>query len=388
MLTIHPLRNRSGMTLVEVLIAMGILLIIVALVSDSFLNIVTQSAKQSSLSETEMEGLVGLEVLKNDLESAGFGLPWQYQGSLPNYSEAGTGNVCGGTGVNPAIFNDSASQPPRPVLGANNRCFNESDYLVIKATSVARNMAAQRWTYVDQDGPKTWESQEQNFTNGDKIILVQPKAGENIIRRLVTGTSFWYSYPPTITPSETESRFIAYGINGFDNPNNPRFPFNRADYYISTSNVPSSCAPNTGVLRKAVLSHSGTDFPSGNLLPLIDCVADFQVIFGFDMNEDGTVGTFATPDGSTVSSNEGGTPSLVITTLSNASTIRKRLKEIRAYILTHEGGYDRNYRYPATTVQVGDFGLGKTFNLTSIDEYQRYRWKVLRLYVKPKNFGN
>ncbi|MFN3535111.1 MAG: hypothetical protein ACK4WB_06965, partial [Desulfatiglandales bacterium] len=227
--------------------------------------------------------------------------------------------------------------------------------------------------------------QLQDFQTGDRIILIQPKVGENILRRLLVGSNFWFTYPPSVSPSETERRYVAYGLNGGDSPS-PKVPFNRADYYISDSNVPSLCASDTGVLRKAVMSHSSNDFPSGNLLPLLDCVADFQVIFGFDMNEDGVVGTFSTPDGSTISTNEGSSPSNVTSTMSDAEAIRKRLKEIRVYILAHEGGIDMNFNYPSSTIEVGDFGLGKTFDLTTIPNYQRYRWKVLKLFVKPKNF--
>lgn len=375
--------GRGGFTILELLIAMALLLVIISLVSDSFVGILSHSGRQASIAETETEGIVGLEVLKNDLESAGFGLPWSYPGAL-SYAEASSSNVCEGVGVNPSIFND-LSTPPRPVLGSNDRCFNGSDYLVIKSTSVARNSTSQKWTYVTQSGTKQWEDINQNFEQGDKLILLQSKAGEGIVRRLKIGSNFWFSYPLSTTPDESEGHWIAYGLIGADSSNNPRFPFNRADYYIRTSNVPSSCASGTGVLYKVVLNHGSVDYPPGNFLPILDCVADFQVVFGFDMNDDGVLGTYSTPDGSTISTSEAANVSSVQQTLNDARTLRKRLKQVQIYILTHEGGYDKNYTYPNSSIQVGPAGLGHLFDLTTIGNYQRYRWKVLSLAVKPKN---
>ena len=67
---------------------------------------------------------------------------------------------------------------------------------------------------------------------------------------------------------------------GVDQDTNLRMPFNRADYFISNTNAPSRCAPNTGVLEKVVVNQS--DGRLTNFLPLVDCVADMQVIFRLD----------------------------------------------------------------------------------------------------------
>ena len=48
--------------------------------------------------------------------------------------------------------------------------------------------------------------------------------------------------------------------------------------------MPQRCADNTGVLYKATVNHSDGLFSE---LALLDCVADMQVIYALDNNEDG-----------------------------------------------------------------------------------------------------
>jgi hypothetical protein len=173
--------------------------------------------------------------------------------------------------------------------------------------------------------------------------------------------------------------FLIYGI---DPDTNLTKPFNRADYYITTTNVPSGCAPNTGVLRKAIVTQTNGTFPAANLLPILDCVADMQVIYRLDIDENGAIGTSSNADGSTVSSSEGASVATVQATFNSAELIRKRLKEVRVYILTHEGQRDTGYTYPSTTITVGEFGLGRDFDVSA---QRNYRWKVITLVVEPKN---
>ena len=89
-----------------------------------------------------------------------------------------------------------------------------------------------------------------------------------------TGTAF--------VPAEPYSANIIYGIDNVQ----PVRPFNRADYYIDNASVPQHCAPNTGVLVKAVVAHDAAG-TTPTLLPLLDCVADMQVVYGLDNNADG-----------------------------------------------------------------------------------------------------
>ena len=167
-------------------------------------------------------------------------------------------------------------------------------------------------------------------------------------------------------------------------------PFNRADYFISSSNVPQRCAKHTGVLEKAVVNQGGGGL---SFLPLLDCVADMQVIYFLDMDGNGRPGTVSNADGTSTTTccqdqpSESSYPDVVPQTLNDASDIRNRVKEVRVYILTHEGQKDINYTYANRTITVGEFGLGSTFDLqeTMGTDWQHYRWKLYTLVVRPDN---
>jgi len=187
------------------------------------------------------------------------------------------------------------------------------------------------------------------------------------------GANFYTTYsssafPIEYSPAGATTRFVIYGV---DPDTNLRMPFNRADYYIQRpASIPQACAPNTGVLYKATINQSNGAL---NPEPLVDCVADLQVIYRLDTNNDGTID-------STVNDISGLT----------AQQIRDRVKEIRVYILSHEGQKDGAFKFASSTITVGEFGVGRTFNLSSTigSGWENYRWKVSTLVVKPRNLAS
>jgi hypothetical protein len=363
------------------MITMVIFVLVIAAGSQIFTGLLTQFKQQSKIAETNIEGIVGLEILRRDIEHAGYGLPRVVPATVA-YNEASAAEA--------AIYNDcngtAPCNPPRAILSGNNvafgwpnAVFNGSDYLVTKATNVARNATAQRWTHLSvSDVKRLWDIASENFADDDRLIVLSPgTSAANYQSLVVSGGAFSTTYNATagFAPTDnTETRFI-YGINNpsdDDSPPPPRMPFNRADYYIwrahtnpTQDEVPDRCAPNTGVLRKAVISHA--DGGRRDVLPLLDCVADLQVIYRRDTDDDGTIDN-TTDDISALTTQQ----------------IRDQVKEIRVYILAHEGQRDVNYTQTPTTIYVGDPGIGggRNFNIgTNVN----YRWKLYTLVVKPNN---
>ena len=367
------LQGQKGVSFIELLIVMTLVVIVLTMNTDTFGVIFRQSRQQTQAVGAQMDRVVGLEILRTDLEHAGFGLPWSFQGAI-NYSEA--------TASPQSTYNDATSNPPRAFVSGNDLStftLNNSDYLVIKSTIVGTSEASQRWTYILGGlQPHPWGSND--LVDGDRVIVVWPRSVTGFNKELIMdGTSFSTIYSSSAFPTEfspppaSTARFVIYGI---DPDTNLRRPFNRADYYISGP-ASSGCAigpggaAGTGVLYKATLNQS-----DGSLidppLPLIDCVADMQVIYRLDTNNDGIID-------STVNDISG----------LSAQQIRDRVKEIRVYILSHEGQIDRSFRYRNSTITIGEFGLGRTFNLsTTIADWEHYRWKVSTLVVKPRNLAN
>lgn len=131
--------------------------------------------------------------------------------------------------------------------------------------------------------------------------------------------------------------------------------------------MPARCAPNTGVLYKALVNHA-----DGSLreLPLLDCVAAMQVRFGMDTNNDGAVDSVVDDPGAGLT----------------AENIRDQLKDIRVYILAQEGQRDTFYTSPSPiTANDPDFGNVITFTIPAGDPRSNYRWKIYTLFIKPYN---
>lgn len=419
--------RQDGFTLVELMVTLLVFMIVIVAATNIFSGLLTQFKQQSRIAETNIEGIIGLELMRYDLEQAGNGIPWQLNGV--NYSEVPAGN----TG---AAYDDDSNPPkamiiadggapetgwrsPGQVVGSS---YPGSDVLVIKATNVATSDAAQKWTHIIKMVPaqhnilREWGTmQAENPSSSDYAIVINP--GTSTSQRLLMNDggvfsvqlndnsfSFKNNTNTTTFPFEpfrdTDNDFIVYGIKP-DDGSAPRMPFNRADYYISASNVPSVCAASelpeaqrtTGVLYKSVIinSTSGTNAGKrGAPMPILNCVADMQAVAMLDTNNDGVIDV-TTGD---------------LTTM-DANTIRTQLKEIKVYILAQEGQKDPTFTFNnftgaspgntcpgncATCIAVGENCTGSIFDLSKIsansadtNDYLHYRWKVYTIAVTPYN---
>lgn len=358
------LKDQGGFSLIEMLIVVTLLAIVVIMTSDTFTIVIKQSGQQTRIVESQVEGIIGLEMLRTDIEQAGYGLPWAFLNAI-NYSEAATAPATN--------YNDSSNGVPRGILMGNDIGFNGSDYLVIKSTIVGINDTCQKWTYIlNGQNPKQWSS--GSLTDGERIIVIKPKldvVGQPKLVVLSDGTFFCQiasdgSIPAGFRPTQVGEKYIMYGV---DSDTDLRMPFNRADYYIKRpgTGMPAHCAPGTGILYKGVISQSDGTLTE---LPLIDCVVDMQIIIGLDTNADETIDSRVN----------------TVSTLT-AQQIREQVKEVRVYILAQEGERDNSYSYGTQIVTLGDFGLVKNCDLGSYvgTGWNRYRWKQYTLTVKPKS---
>jgi prepilin-type N-terminal cleavage/methylation domain-containing protein len=354
-------RRDSGFTLLELLLTIGIVSLVLSAAITFFTAVVRQYKVQTKITETNVEGVIGLEILRQDMESLGFGLPWNNVGSV-NYNEAASGRL-----------NDSPSAPPRAVVSVETPSYtvNNSDYLVIKSARVGTGAAAGKWTTLNSSGGKRdWGFAEETLSNTDYVVVLWPGNSDASWRSLVApGGTFSAQYSGTTAasgyaPLEPFDTNIVYGIGA----QTLRMPFNRADYYIDNTAipVPRHCAPVTGTLVKRVVRHS--DGALDDPLPLLDCAADMQMVYGLDDDADGDVDTW----------------SFDISTGMTAEDIRNRLIEVRLHVLAQEGQRDDSYRPPTDNVFVGSQGVGRNFDLAS---YRNYRWKLYNIVVKPTNLA-
>ena len=386
-------RDDSGFSLLELIIYMALLGILMTMVFSSFTPVMRTSSQQWRIAKTKVETGVGLDLLRSDLEHAGFGLPWEFQAGVtpsPYFEPAPLADAPGAPNADPLNV-------PRAVISEDASAFsmNGSDYLAIKALNVVLGDTSQKWGLLGRAADHSVSIQslsDSAFVGTDRVIVIRPEVSPGENRQLVmNGTDYFaHAIPADLTPfapPETPQdpnglRYLLYGLDDID----PRRPFNRTDYYINAPTaanpLPARCAPGTGTLVKATLNQADDNF---TIMPIVDCVADFQVVYDLDTNGDGGADTIADASG--------------LNGLT-AQQIRDQVKSIRCYVLTHEGGVDPRYTQPLDpvtglpTINVGEVAAdgvtllaGRPFDLNANigPTWANYRWKVYGLAVTPRN---
>lgn len=385
--------NNKGFTLIELIIVSLILIIVIIISARAFEIIISKSAQLTRSAQSNIQGIVGLELMRADLESAGFGLPWTFAGSVKYTECLASGNVAG---IDPkGDFNDGKGSStdgdvPRAVLSKTSAA--GTDYLVVKSAAVGDDQASRRWSFVNYSSPSAGVIRSYKVNSGlfdgDRAVTLKMSfsadAGSGGSRQLLVSPSGPYYYavngslsPADFSPGDASEFYVAYGIS---TGVTPTMPFNRADYYVYRPAVmPQRCAKGTGNLYKAAVRHKDGMF---NEVPILDCVLDMQVSYVLDPNNDGKLVY---------------TKSLMIPAMSSLD-IRNQLRSINVTILTHEGGFDRNYAYPANSISVAPNGLpslGRTWTSTEFagadavlgKTWKNYRWKVYEIAVQPKNLN-
>jgi len=421
------IKGQEGFTLVELMITMVVFVLAMVAASNIFTALLAQFKQQSSIAESNIGGISGLEMMRHDMELAGFGLPWNLNSAT--YAEAVDGAKYDPTNTNAAIasikasdYNDATGNAPRAVVVGNNVLMNNSDILAIKATNVATNAASQKWEYIVNNGDlpnllRDWGgSTVEKLNLTDHVIIVNPSAGSNVGNQKVLvnssgnfdvtigNGSFSFitntatPYTPFEPPQNSFTAYIAYGVS----PGVLRMPFNRADFYVKQppdndgdgwpDGLPRRCQPNTGILYKATINHADGGLTE---LPLLDCVLDMQVVVALDKTSGGsaTVWEGLPADGA------------VLPAGLTAQQVRDQLKEIRVYLIVQDGQKDPLYTYvnPDTAappsdrnmVYVTDPNLKSAANPNGNVYWNtksgfavpdlNYRWKLQTIVITPYN---
>jgi Tfp pilus assembly protein PilE len=425
--------NRKGFTLVELVVVMGIFIIIIIIATQAFESIFRIAGHQTKSAASQIEGIVGLEMMRTDLAHAGYGLPWQFQNSPTAYTEV-TVSPAANTGVTASSLNDVPPAVPRAIVvstaGAGATVVG-SHYMAIKSALLAlpsANSSVGRWGRLIWSTAGAANTSSINRVNDnatdlrdgtaaapndvqDRVITIRSEfsnlGGENKVL-VMNGSAFSYAVPngyqppdDSYKPADEFQTLTTYGISD----TNLRMPYNRADYYISRPatgdanfKIPDFCNSGTGVLFKAVADHAGGYGPNAApyIYPLLNCAGDMRVVFFLDMDDDGNPQTYANAaDGTNTASAEGAAD--VSTTLADAGLLRQRLKTAYVYVLSHEGKKDPSYSYPVTDVNrvivVGppDMpSIGHEWSQVAMAaqfgaDWRNYRWKVYSFEVNTRN---
>jgi prepilin-type N-terminal cleavage/methylation domain-containing protein len=375
----------KGMTLVELMVCLVVILVVTAGATSAYLKLMTGFKTQSRVSETYMANMCGMEMLRYDIEMAGFGVPGGDNSTiLPAYNEA----VSDGTYTpNPLLFNDSPSGVPRPFVFSANGGLNNSDVLVIKSSVAGMSDASKKWSIIFKSGltwvVREWGNSDMDMSSDDNgtsfIVLDLDKKLQTLDDNSTWNFTFTtspdlYANASSVLRSSPKDIYTIYALGP---ASATRMPFNRVDYHLRrpAANFPQKCYPTSSILYRSMINHGDG---KRNQQPVLDCVEDFQVTFGLDPSDNGTI------------SWKGNLGAL------NPREIRRQLREVRVFILYHEGSKDEDFGFSgAVTLGDNQTGTLSTFNPSSEAATcsrcgrplaMHYRWNVVRLAVKPMNF--
>jgi prepilin-type N-terminal cleavage/methylation domain-containing protein len=394
--------GEKGMTLVELMVCLVVILVVMAGATAAYLKLMTGFKTQSRVSETYMANMCGMEMLRFDIEMAGYGLPRSGNPTnLPSYNEA----VTDGTyAPNPVIFNDSpvvqGTPPntngiPRPFVFSANGGLNNSDVLVIKSSVAGTSDASKKWSIIYFDATtakwvvRQWGNAGMDMAASDRFIVLNQSFAALDKQLQLSGTwnfafttALYTDASALPTPASTSDIHTIYALG----PSSAtRMPFNRADYHLyrPAANFPQKCYPNSTILYRSTINHGDG---KRNEQAVLDCVEDFQVAFGLDTNDDRTIDSWQTSLAPLDDDANG---------ITDALEIRNQLREVRVFILYHEGSKDEDFRFSGA-LTLGDAQTGTLSTFTPSSDAatcsrcgqplaMHYRWNVARLAIKPMN---
>jgi type IV pilus assembly protein PilW len=357
--SIFPIPSERGFTLVEILVTLGIFSIIMAGVFSAYITQMGHTTREYKVAESEIELGIAKNLILRDLEMAGYGLADDYDG----------------LGFDPRAYGATNGNP---------------DTLTLKGTALGLDSrASQGWTYISDAGDpgasippnfEEWGDAREDVrtgTNGDLVILMEPST-KKLLSETVSGSREWlfrYNGPllnvTTFSGDQALSNpslgTLVYGLST-TGATTPTKPYSTVVYHMAAdpSGNPRACAP--GTLSFLRVESRTTETPTGGR-PVLACVLDFEVIFGLDTNEDGSIDL---PD-------DGGATAASY----SASDQRKRLRQVKVFLLVQSGKRDSGYTYPDTSIHVGDADGGEDVDLTA--EQRKYRWRLVALTTTPRN---
>lgn len=444
---VRSIKNIRGFTLTELIVVMAVFIVIMLISASAFENVMKISLGLTKSAQGQMQGVVGLEMLRKDLNAAGYGLPWSFMTTpdATKYLEADYGPNNPVKGLSGDTFNDARAMAtdatpatpdvPRAVVvgtvpitqstiyqtrnlsGSAQMDANPgSDYLVIKSAAVAFSTAVGKWGYVNYSGT----------TTSNKSYITKYNSTDDLVANEVVATH----------------------VNTFSGVNQAQHVLAMEDaanftYTLTNQNPSGNFLP----------PHSSY-MPTGNMIDPFGKKINNETILVYGLRKLGAGSTeklrmpfnradyyVRRPTTSIPASCNPGTGILYKTVITNsllspgrteyplldcvgdmqvmfdmqdpadtnktmtvdtlaglsAADIRSRLKTIRVYLLVQEGALDRSYQYPVTdankVIVVADdraSSLGRTFSEADMTNYfgpewKNYRWKVYSVVGQPYN---
>jgi len=361
---------QSGTTLAELIITLAIFSVVMAGVYSVYTTHAGHATREYRLAQSEIEIVIARNIIERDILMAGYGLADDYGGMIfsPEPLPLGaTDNIAPGSTLNPL----GGRYPTTGLTGA--------DSLFMTGTALGiYSKASQGWTYLKDTSPavfQLWDDVREDVQVNDRVVYIEPNT-----RAMITdGVTWRFIYPSAPNFSAHEGRgALLYGLSRPPQGSGSEIP---RPYYViqyrlggSPADMPKTCARGTRSLQRIEMTHGQS------IEPLLGCVRDIQVAFGIDASspEDGLIDVW----------DNGG----ILSSSYDSEMLRRRLKQVRVYILVQNGNRDADYLYtnpenPSNPdrIRAGDAHLGIGRDVTLTAEQRKYRWRLIALTVTPRN---
>ncbi|RKQ64013.1 type IV pilus assembly protein PilW [Thermovibrio guaymasensis] len=315
---------RKAFTLIELLIVLVITLLLLSAIYLGYISLFKNFLKQTTISTVQIESSVGLEVLRQDVEHAGYGIGLN-ESTLPIRTEV-----------------DSSG----------------SYHLKIHSTYNTSNDQTRGWALVnctgigmppDQLAP---DSSSEPFPSNKAVFMdLTGDVVNGYTNFACPDAGYYLAYPVPKIRLRSGEKFVCTNQACVE-----------IEYYLYNTSSKNPLCPDLPSLGRKVSWKVRNGRTVGHLYPILDCVADFKVRYDW--------GNRAYVDPVTDSAIVG----------ASSADERENLKVVHIYLLIREGKYDPNYTFTGNTSIDG-----VNLNLPSSPDSLHYRWKVIKLSIEPMN---
>lgn len=337
------MQNKKAFTVIELLVAIAITSVLLAAVYFTYNNLFKKSKYETYIAEAEIEKTIGLDLIRLDIEHAGFGI----------------------TDVETCPTVRFGTSFPSPSDCDDDLSFSQNA-LVIRSMINNTNQKEIGWVYVDctsgawPTGAPSLIDERMDNTNNN-LIFIDATSGN------FAATGTFGTCPGT-------GIYLAYPYDSLTNMDNcVDLQYCHRIVYKLSSTTEDYCHPSTRSLLRGI---DGTASSGGN--PILHCIGGMEVKVDIDTDSDG-ITDLEYQDFSVLDINGDGVVA--------SDEIINHLSRVHVYFLMQVGKKDPKFTFPKSTLSINEGGTTVEFDLSSLigSGYQNYRWKIVKISVVPMN---
>ena len=337
--------DKKGMTLLELLVVMAILVVVVTGALTFLSSLTKRSSQEAARSKTSQTGLISDLILIRDIAMAGMGVPVEVGGQFVPIG----GVLPGGANPNNTGQNGSDQLMIKGAVissGANdyfkwgyntNYIISGSSNIIVSALPDPLNPTLPPYSPDVQDlFTLSRAGYRHPFQNGDMVVFLDAETkqllGSNVYKVSSVGAT-GFNIAPNTDFTIRDYGSLIFSLGGINVPGNL---FN--NYVLNTFTGYRLSARYRLKPRRArppqcdLDTHSLLRVYGGASDPILDCVLDFQVQFGL------------------IDATTGNVTWLNDISATSAAVLRDQLKIVRIFIVKQMGKRDPKYFYPFSTI--------------------------------------